>query len=171
MEKSQMKTEALSRMRTLQEKFNLNPKLLRYLEDEKLYYSYRVSGWSFGCIDTINYDERYLTAVEEFEEITGNYVYHVIETKLLGHVRTVDTGNTEISYLEKVNEEPVTLLTFLFVSPDEENWMAERLEYDYLFAYVLNIDEQESSCCCGGYYGEYGDVFLTSDNGALLRRA
>lgn len=170
MEKSQMHTEALSRMRTLQEKFDLNPKILQYLQEEKLYYSYRVSGWSFGCIDTIDYDERYAKAVREFEEETGKYVYHVIETKLMGQVRTVDTGTAEISFLEKTDKEPVTMLTFLYVSPNEENWMSERLENDYLFAYVMNLDEQES-CFCGGYFGEYGDVFLTSDGGALLRRA
>ena len=169
MEKYQMYTEALSRMRTLKERFDLNPKLLQYLQEEKLYYSYRVSGWSFGCIETIDYDERYAKAVRDFEEETGKYVYHVIETKLMGQVRTVHAGNADISFLEKTEKEPVTMLTFLYVSPNEESWMTERLENDYLFAYVMNLAKKESGFC-GGYFGEYGDVFLTSDGGALLRR-
>ena len=171
MERYKMHAEAMSRMKTLQEKFDLNPKILQYLKDEKLYYSYRVSGWSFGCIDTIDYDERYAKAVKDFEEKTGNYVYHVLETKLMGQVRSVDTGSSVISYLEKADsdEDSVTLLTLLYVSQEEEDWMAERLEDDYIVAYVMNLSEQDSGF--GGYFGEYGDVFLTSDGGALLRKA
>ena len=170
MEKNKMYKEAISRMNTLQNKFNLNPKILRYLKEGKLYYSYRVSGWAFGCIDTINYDKRYAKAVKDFEERTGNYVYHVIETKLMGSIRAVEMESATIRYPEKVDVEPVTMLTFLYVSPEEEDWMAERLENDYIAAYVMNLSEQNSSFC-GGYFGEYGDVFLTSDNGALLRKA
>ena len=170
MEKSKMHKEALSRMRVLQEKFDLNPKILKNLEDEKLYYSYRVSGWSFGCIDTIDYDELYEEEVRAFEEETGNYVYHVIETKIMGSVCAVDTGNVEISNLERGDNEPITMLTFLYVSPYEEDWSTQRLEDDYLFAYVVNLGEQGSDCC-DAYFGEYGYVYLTSDCGALLRRA
>lgn len=132
MEKSKMHKEALSRMRVLQEKFDLNPKILKNLEDEKLYYSYRVSGWSFGCIDTIDYDELYEEEVRAFEEETGNYVYHVIETKIMVPVCTVDIGNMEISNLERGENEPITMLTFLYVSPYEEDWSTQRLEDDYL---------------------------------------
>ncbi len=170
MEQSQMHVEALLRMRALQDKFDLNPKILGYLAEGKLYYSYRVSGWSFGCIDTITYDERYAKAAKDFEEKTGKYVYHVIETKTMGRVRTVETEDMEVSYIEKAEDEPRTILTLLYVSPDEENWESERLENDYLFAYAMLLDVQDHECC-GGYFGEYGDVFLTSDGGALLRRA
>ena len=170
MDKSQMKTEALSRMRTLQEKFDLNPNLIRYLEDGKLYYSYRIAGWSAGCIDTIDWDERYATAVKDFEAKTGNYVYHVIETIMsMGQIHTVDMGNMDFSYLKKADKEPVTLLTLLYVSPNEEDWIAERLVDDYLLTYVMNLSEQNKNFY-GGYFGEYGGVCLTSDGGALLCR-
>lgn len=170
MERSKMHAEAVLRMKALQDNFDLNPKILQYLEEGKLYYSYRISGWANGCIDTIDYDERYAKAVNDFEEKTGNYVYHVIETKSMGQVREVDTGSAVISYLEKADADPVTMLTLLYVSSDDEDWMTERLEGDYIAAYVMNLGEQDDGFY-GGYYGEYGDVFLTSDGGALLRQA
>ena len=170
MERSKMHAEAVLRMKALQDKFDLNPKILQYLEEGKLYYSYRISGWANGCIDTIDYDERYAKAVKDFEGKTGNYVYHVIETKSMGQVREVDTGSAVVSYLEKADDEPSTLLTLLFVSSEEEDWTTERLENNYVYAYVMNLGEPDDSFY-GGYFGEYGDVFLTSDGGALLRRA
>ena len=143
MERAKMYKEAMSRMKTLQEKFELNPKILQYLKDDKLYYSYRVAG--FGCIDQVNYNEIYLKAVEDFEAKTGSYIYHVIENK---------------------SSRGVIWLTLLYVSQNESNWKMEKHEDDYIAAYVMDLTEQDSDFC-----GEYGDVFLTSDNGALLRRA
>lgn len=142
MERAKMHKEAMLRMKTLQEKFGLNPKILQYIKDDKLYYSYRTAG--FGCIDQVNYNEIYSKAVEDFEEKTGSYVYHVIENK----------------------SSVVIWLTLLYVSQNESNWKMERLEDDYIAAYVMDLTKQDSDFC-----GEYGDVFLTSDNGALLRRA
>ena len=134
-----IKAEAMDRMKELKKVFDLNPKLVKYLEEGKLYYSYLVSGL-FGCIDTINYDKDYAEIVNVFQKETGNYVYHAIETKsAFGR-----------------------LLSLLYVSVDEERWPMQRLESDYITAYVYNIDDE---------FGEYGDIFLTSDNGALLRKA
>lgn len=131
--------EAIRRMEDLQKKFNLNESLVSYLKNNEVYYSYLVLGM-FGCIDTINYDERYSKITKEFEERTGSYVYHAIETY----------------------SQYGRLLTLLFVSADEDEWTVERLTSNYLMAYIYNMDES---------LGEYGDVFLTSDNGALLRIA
>ena len=137
-----MSIEAQRRMHTLIDQFSLNPKLLRYLKEDKLYYSYRVAGWA--SIDSITYNPKYSKAVKDFEETTGNLVYHVVESRVL------------------VPEE-VILLTMLFVSPREENWPGETLCGDYIFAFVQNMSDADSS--------EYGDVYLDSESGALLRIA
>lgn len=44
-----------------------------------LYYSYVVSGLS-GCIETIAHEPEYMRLCSKFEEDTGAYVYHVMET-------------------------------------------------------------------------------------------
>ena len=56
------------------------------------------------------------------------------------------------------------MLSLLFVSEDhnEEDWSIERPQKDFVQAYVYNLDEE---------FGEIGDIFLTSDNGALIRKA
>ena len=57
------KEEALIRMKVIAEHFNLGDKLINYLKDDKLYYSYAYS------MDTINYDERYVKIVQDFERL------------------------------------------------------------------------------------------------------
>lgn len=52
------------------------------------------------------------------------------------------------------------MLTLLFVSENESEWEYERLYSNYISAYVYNFDTN---------FGELGDVFLASDNGALVR--
>ena len=69
------KEEALIRMKVIAEHFNLGDKLINYLKDDKLYYSYAYS------MDTINYDERYVKIVQDFERQKNAYVYHVVEAK------------------------------------------------------------------------------------------
>lgn len=133
--------EGISRMAQLTDIFELNPNLVKYLREGKLYYSYIAMGL-FGCIDTITYDPEYTRVCRKFEEETGAYVYHVIES---------DT------YFGK-------MLAILFVSSgeDETGWKFERIEGENILAYVYNLTEE---------FGEYGSILLTSDNGALLRKA
>ncbi|MBR1528412.1 MAG: hypothetical protein IJ642_03790 [Oscillospiraceae bacterium] len=135
------KTEALLRLRELTKAFNLNPEIIRCFQEDKLYYSYLASG-TFGCIDTINYDPSYAGIVQKFEQETGSLVYHAVET--------------ENMYGK--------LLSLLYVSNEKykDEWNLQRLEKEYIASYVWNINEN---------FGEYGDIFLTSDNGALLRKA
>ena len=61
----------------------------------------------------------------------------------MGQFREVDTGSAVISYLEKADADPVTMLTLLYVSADDEDWLTERLEDDYIAAYVMNLGEQD----------------------------
>ncbi|MCR5273096.1 MAG: hypothetical protein K6E13_08945, partial [Lachnospiraceae bacterium] len=130
MEKSQMYAEALLRMRSLQDKFNLNPMILQYLEEDMLLFSWHDLGVAAGC-DMIDNDECYEEAVKEFEEKTGNFVYHVIEKKMWA-----DAGEYQISSLENDVDEPVIMLTFLYVSHDAESWKEQRLNGDHLLAFV-----------------------------------
>ena len=132
-------TEAKSRMAKLVDKYELNKNLNKYLAEGKVYYSYIVSGM-FGCIDNIDYDERYVDVCRDFEKRTNAYVYHAIET------------NTMFG----------KMLALLFVSDDknEEEWSVERPQKNFVQAYVYNLDEE---------FGEFGDICLASDNGALIR--
>ena len=135
------KQEGINRLTKLTDVFGLNPKLVQYLEEGHLYYSYMVLGM-FGCIDTIEYEEGYAQVCKEFEEEKGAYVYHVIES---------DTPFGK-------------MLTMLHVSSEENemDWEAERISGNFILAYVYNLTQA---------FGEYGGVLLTSDNGALLRKA
>lgn len=90
-----------------------------------------------GSIDTIEYDTRYAQVVKEFEERTRSLVYHAIETR--------DT------------------LALLYVSNNPADWPMERLENDYITAYVHNFAHPECS--------ESGDIFISGymESGCLIR--
>lgn len=119
--------EADRRIDTLIKKFNLNPHIKTYFNQGNVYYSY-ITALILGQIDTIKYDARYVQLVEEFEERTQSLVYHAIET-----------GDT---------------LALLYVSNNPTDWPMERLENNYIAAYVHNFANPECSEC--------GDIFLDS---------
>ena len=111
--------EALFRLKELEEQFELRPNIYKYFKEGKLYYSYLIAGIS-GCIDTINYDSRYVKVVEEFENRYNSLVYHVIES-----------GNT---------------IALLYVSDCEEDWEMQRLfAGQYIAAYVYNFEHPDLS--------------------------
>lgn len=107
------KEEALKRMSTIVDHFHLGDKLVNYLMEDKLYYSYAYS------MDTINYDDRYAQAVKNFESENEVYVYHAIEAKL-------SNGDT--------------LLSFLFVSDYREEWQNELLDGDSILTYSFCVE-------------------------------
>lgn len=75
------KQEALSRLQKIEDSLaNVNPNIRKYLEDDKLYYSYLTGGVLLGSIDTISYNPHYEAIVRKFEHDKGKFVYHVIET-------------------------------------------------------------------------------------------
>lgn len=130
------KEEALLRMSDIADCFNLGDKLIRYLREDKLYYSY---GYS---MDTINYDDRYVKIVRDFERDRNAYVYHVIEAKTQdGH----------------------TLLSLLFVGDYKEDWPTELLEGSSIFSFTTCVEDSE--------YGEFGWITMGSPMGYLLRTA
>lgn len=119
MERNKQISEALGRLADLEKIYGLNPKVRKYFQEGRLYYSYLTGGY-IGSIDTINYDQRYADIVEEFEEQTSYLVYHVIEHK-----------NT---------------LSLLFVSDDYSNWQDERPKKTGVLAQVIDIDSYDNEC-------------------------
>ena len=141
--KTEIKEEAINRIKTLIEKCNLNSNVLKYFNEGKVYYSYLTSGGFMGSIDTISYDKDYEKAVKDFETKHPNYqVYHVIES-ITSHGK---------------------VLSFLYVSDDKEEWESERLESNNsIMSYVLNLDNPDLS--------EFGYIVIDGfmKSGALVR--
>lgn len=130
--------EGLERMKQLQQHFELNPNLVSYLEDDRVYYSYLTGGGvMIGSIDTITYDPKYVQYVQEFEKEYHAYVYHAIESKAL-------MGNQMYKFL-----------SLLYVSSHPEEWEYERFDEseDYVQACVIDLDSG---------FAEIGDIFLTT---------
>lgn len=138
----EVKAETISRIKTLIDKYNLNPNVLKYFRKGQVYYSYLTAMGMMGSIDTISYDEDYEKAVKDFEvHHKGYVVYHAIES-------ITPQGK---------------MLALLYTGDDKENWDCERLEDNYLMAYVVNFTVPE--------YSEFGDIFIEGfgDSGALVR--
>lgn len=121
-ENNKVMQEALYRLSDLEKLYGLNPKVRKYFDEGKLYYSYITGGGFIGSIDTIQYDPRYAEIVENFEEQTGCLVYHVIERK-----------NT---------------IALLYVSNDSSDWVVERPRKEGLLAHVFDVDSYENE---GGF--------------------
>ena len=80
--------------------------------------------------------------VNEFEAMSGNFVYHVIQNP---------------------HDELGLMLTFLYVSPCMDEWTRDwvELKAGEPLAYVVNCDDEVCS--------EYGHVGVQNTNGALTR--
>ena len=57
----EVKAETISRIKTLIDKYNLNPNVLKYFRKGQVYYSYLTAMGMMGSIDTISYNEDYET--------------------------------------------------------------------------------------------------------------
>lgn len=140
--KTEIKEEAINRIKTLIEKCNLNPNVLKYFNEDKVYYSYLTGGF-LGSIDTISYDKNYEKSVKEFETKHPDcLVYHAIES--------ITTQGK--------------LLSLLYVSDDKEEWETERLESNNsIMSYVFNLDNPDLS--------EFGCIIIDGfmESGALVR--
>ena len=141
--KVEIKDEAINRINSLIEKCNLNPNVLKYFNEGKVYYSYLTAGGFMGSIDTISYDKNYEKAVKDFETKHSDcIVYHAIES-ITSHGK---------------------LLSLLYVSGNKEDWESERLESNSsIMSYVLNIDNPDLS--------EFGYIVIDGfmESGALVR--
>lgn len=141
--KVEIKEEAINRINTLIEKCKLNPNVLKYFKEDKVYYSYLTAGGFMGSIDTISYDKDYEKAVKDFEAKHPDcIVYHAIES---------------ITLYGK-------LLSLLYVGDDNEEWETERLDNNnIIMSYVFNLDNPKLS--------EFGYITIDSfmESGALVR--
>jgi hypothetical protein len=135
--------EAISRIQELTKKYKLNPHILKYFKEGKVYYSYLTALGFLGSIDTISYDPRYEEAVKKFEQKhDGFIVYHAIESKM-------QCGD---------------MLDLLYVSNSQEQWETERLYEDCIASYTVNFTNPELS--------EFGDIAVSGfgESGALIRK-
>ena len=141
--KVEIKDEAINRIKTLIEKCNLNPNVLKYFNEGKVYYSYLTASGFMGSIDTISYDKDYENAVKDFDKKHPNcLVYHAIES-ITSHGK---------------------ILSLLYVSDDKEEWESERLESNKsIMSYVFNLDNPKLS--------EFGYIVIDGfmESGALVR--
>lgn len=127
-----MKNEALKRMELL----GLYHKAIQELKDEdKLNMS--INGFLFWL------SEYYKKRVREFEEKTGCYVYHVIQTQ------------TAIGLM----------LSLMYVSPYPDEWPDDIEDLKQLcpIAYVINLDDE--------YCSEFGSIGIRNRFGGLIRTA
>lgn len=94
-----------------------------------------------GILYWLNDEENKM--VHEWEEKTGNIVYHVI----------------------KNNMEFGLCYSFLYVSPNTEEWVLDdkALEEGFPLVYVLNVDDKDCS--------EYGSIGIKSNIGGVVRVA
>lgn len=139
---TEVRNEAVNRIKALIDRHNLNPKVLKYFQDGKVYYSYLTAMGFIGSIDNITYDDSYVQAVKAFEgEHPGYFVYHIIETKSACGI----------------------LLSILYVSNDEEDWESESLDDNSIMSYVMNLSVPK--------FSEFGYITIDGfgNSGALIR--
>lgn len=135
MTREEMKKEALGRMK----KLDIFPTAIKeFIKEDKLNFS--MDGILFWL------DDEKKQLVKNFEEQTGGLVYHVIWGKY------------------NVGGDEVTMTSFLYVSPNEEEWELEREDLDegYPMAYVIN----DTFDC-----EEFGSIGIKSLLGGVLRVA
>lgn len=138
---------ANDRLEELVKVYGLNPNLSKYWKDGKLYYSYLTGGGLLASIDTITYNPEYQQLVHAFEKRTGDKVFHVIESGQFLNLLYVSAPDEELSEEEQ-----------------QETWDFEFIEeLNCINAYVINLEEPSLS--------EYGDIFLGSYQGVLIRTA
>lgn len=115
----EMKQEASFRLEYMVGKLGLNPNVVNYWDNGRLYYSYLTAGGFMGSVDKIEYDSKNVKVVKAFEEEYGGMVYHAIE------------GNGT--------------LVLLSVSNDSNEWDYERPKGDRIPAYVHCFDAPDQS--------------------------
>lgn len=65
-------------IKELTERYRLNPNLLKYFLEGKVYYTEEIIPYCVASMDNITYDQKYVDIVREFEEKSGALVYHAI---------------------------------------------------------------------------------------------
>lgn len=143
--KQLQKTEAIERLKILQDKYELLETVTKEFENEDtLYYSEYVNKQFPAILYWISNKENYENAIKQFEKQHNVLVYHVILTP------TCDNG---------------IVLTLLYVSKTQEEWTRdkEELKEGLPCAYVMNIESEQGS--------EFGGVQIAGAMGGIVRLA
>lgn len=132
--KERMKEEALKRMKLL----GMHKNAISEFEKENRLNKSVMYGMLFWLME----EEKQL--VNQWQEETGNLVYHVIENQFeFGHC-----------------------YSFLYISKYEEEWEMDRelmMKYNIQYAYVMNTDDDMCS--------EFGTIGILSKAGGIMRIA
>lgn len=140
-ERRRMK-EALRRLEKLMEDFDLNRDILNQFKKGALSYCFPIP-------------------VDGMPLYTG--VVKCFDRKWREEIEKFELKRNALVYLALVNITPYgEMLSMLYVSSHEEEWEYEGPTEDCVAAYVYNFDMGE---------GEFGDIFLTSNEGVLIRKA
>lgn len=116
-----MREEAKRRLQLLVDEYKLNKNVLKYFDENIIYFSYVTAAGMMPSIDTVEYNSAYVEQIKAFEK-SGNIVYHAIEMEMYG----------------------IKTLALLYVSKDfkdNPDWKFE----NYIMAYVVNFDKPELS--------------------------
>lgn len=143
--KQLQKTEAIERLKILQDKFELMETVTKEFEKEDiLYYSEYVNKQFPAILYWISNKEDYEKAIKQFEKKHNALVYHVILTP------TYDNG---------------IVLTLLYVSQTQKEWARdkEELKEGLPCAYIMNIESEQGS--------EFGGVQIGGAMGGIVRLA
>ena len=128
------KAEAVSRMEELSKKLHLSPIILSELKHNNRTYSQVEADHT--KIYLANNSPELVELINHFENENNAYVYHILCDN--------------------------SLLIFLYVSDNEEDWEFERFcNEGYVSAYVYNLIYPMCS--------EFGDILITQQNGAIIR--
>jgi len=131
--------EAMERLKILQEEYELMENVVNEFENEgTVYYSEYVNKDTKGILYWISNKEEFINDIKEFEEKYNTIVYHAILTPM-------EFGD---------------MLTLLYVSPHQEEWVRdkEELKEGLPCAYCINAD-------CS----EFGCIEIAAANGGLTR--
>lgn len=142
--KQLQKTEAIERLKILQDKFELMETVTKEFEKEDtLYYSEYVNKSYLATLYWISNNEDYEKAIKQFEEEHNTLVYHAILTR-------TTFGR---------------LLTLLCVSANQDEWKKDRdeLTEGLPCAYVMNLNDDNCS--------EFGCIQIAGAMGGIVRLA
>ena len=117
--KEKLVAEAIRRIEMLTKKYSLNPNLLKYFKEGKIYYTESIIPGIWASMDNITYDEKYVKIVNRLERVYDVMVYHCILTG--------------------------PYFSMLYVSPHENEWEMQRpaKNSDWIMAAVYNMEEDE----------------------------
>lgn len=142
--KQLQKTEAIERLKILQDKFELMETVTKEFEKEDtLYYSEYVNKQCPAILYWISNKEDYEKAIKQFEKKHNVLVYHTILTR-------TTFGK---------------LLTLLYVSANQDEWKRDRdeLTEGLPCVYVMNLNDDDCS--------EFGCVQIAGAMGGITRLA